>query len=179
MRWMALILLALPAPLAAKRPLPLPPPVPRSPPTNCETPEHRQFDFWVGDWDVVHTERQDTMVGGNTVVRDYSGCGIREDWRPFTMEYAGSISSYDPREKIWRQTWVDSFNAHVQLVGGFRDGKMVLSGPWPNLKDGKTGLMRVSWAPSGEGLRQVGEYSMDDGKTWIRSFDYTYYRRNP
>jgi hypothetical protein len=176
---MALVLLTLATPAMAKRPLPLPPPVPRAPPQNCETPEHHQFDFWVGDWDVVHTERQDTMVGGSTVLRAYSGCGIHEDWRPFSMEYAGSVSSYDPCEKIWRQTWVDTFNAHVQLTGGFKDGKMVLSGPWPNLKDGQTGLMRVSWTPGKDGPRQVGDYSMDEGKTWAPSFDYTYYRRNP
>jgi hypothetical protein len=165
------------APVLAKQPPPLPPPVPRAPPTNCETPAHHQFDFWIGEWNVVHTTQPNTMVGGSTVSRAYSGCGIHEDWRPFTMEFAGSISSYDPREKVWRQTWVDSFNAHVQLTGGFKDGAMVLSGPWPGLKDGKTGLMRVTWTPGREGPRQRGEYSMDGGATWSPAFDYTYYRR--
>ena len=45
-----------------------PPPTPTpSPPQNCSTAEHREFDFWVGTWDVIV---QDKPAGINQIEAD-------------------------------------------------------------------------------------------------------------
>ena len=44
----------------------------------CTTPEYRQFDFWVGDWDVFGPAGART--GTNRVDRLLNGCVLQEHW---------------------------------------------------------------------------------------------------
>jgi len=44
----------------------------------CRTPEYRQFDFWIGDWEVQDPAGQ--IVGHNLVALEQSGCLIVEHW---------------------------------------------------------------------------------------------------
>lgn len=176
MRWMALASLALASPALADDPLPLPPPVPPPPPANCTSAEHRQFDFWIGDWEVFQTAKPDEKVGGSLIEPVYFGCGLRETWLPFTAINGGSLNSYDPRAKRWRQTWIDAQNARVDFEGGMQDGSMVLTGLWRGLRrDGGDALMRMTYTPLPQGrVRQRGETSVDGGQIWEASFDFTY-----
>ncbi len=151
---------------------PLPPPVPRAPPQNCTAPEHRQLDFWVGDWDVYRTGTQE-MAGRSTVERIYNDCAIRETWRPFDMNEGGSVSSYDSASGVWRQTWVDSTADRIDYSGRFENGRMVLTAPRP-ARGGQQRITRVSQFPEGDAVRQIGETSIDGGRTWAPSYDYTY-----
>ena len=48
-----------------------------TPPT-CDAPEHRQFDFWVGEWEVRDPSGQ--VVGTNAISRSYDGCLLVERW---------------------------------------------------------------------------------------------------
>jgi hypothetical protein len=41
--------------------------------TSCATPEYREFDFWVGDWDVFETGSP-TKVADARVDRILDGC---------------------------------------------------------------------------------------------------------
>jgi len=45
----------------------------------CQTPQHRSFDFWVGNWTVYHAEA-DTVVGYNEVKPILNSCVIEENW---------------------------------------------------------------------------------------------------
>ena len=83
---------------------PAQPPAP--PPPACETPEHRQFDFWVGNWDVYPTGT-DRLVAHSLIERRYNGCAIRENWMPLQGQGGGSFSAWRPEARGWRQTWVD------------------------------------------------------------------------
>src|ERR1700747_1809523 len=51
-------------------------PLPRPP--SCATSEHRQFDFWQGDWDV--RDPGDKIVGRNRIVAIQGGCALQENW---------------------------------------------------------------------------------------------------
>ena len=53
---------------------------------------------------------------------------------------------------------------------------MVLTGNWQNSPNDKTGRWsRMTYSRNADGsVRQFGEQSTDDGKSWEPSFDFTY-----
>ena len=151
----------------------LPPPVPRPPPQNCTAAEHRQLDFWVGNWDVYRTGTQE-MAGTSLVERIYNDCAIRETWRPFDMNEGGSISSYDASAGAWRQTWVDSTADRIDYVGRLENGRMVFIARRAAPGGAPERQTRVTSWPEAGTIRQAAETSADGGRTWSPSYDYTY-----
>lgn len=149
------------------------PPAP-SPPA-CTAPEHSQYDFWVGRWDVYPTGKT-KLVAHSLIEKLYAGCAIRENWMPLSGPGGGSLNNYVVEEHAWKQTWVDSSNARVDFKGGLIDGKMVLTGYWKGVNGpGKDGTIRMTYSrEAGGAVRQLGEVSTDGGKTWGPSFDFTY-----
>jgi hypothetical protein len=149
------------------------PPVPPAP--VCTSPEHRQFDFWVGWWDVYQTGK-DQVVAHSLIENLYMGCGVRENWQPGRPSAGGSLNSYRPEQKLWRQIWIDSGNSWGVFEGKFENGAMRLSGWWENVNGpGTKGFTRTTWTRNPDGsVRQFGEARGDDGKTWTPAFDFTY-----
>ena len=154
-------------------PAPAPPP---GPPSGCTAAQDRAFDFWVGSWDVTPTGAE-KLVAHSLIERLYAGCAIRENWMPLKAGGdGGSLSSYVPEEKGWRQTWVDSSGARVDFKGGMAGDAMVLTGWWPNvIGPGKGALVRMTYTRlAGGAVRQKGDTSIDQGKSWQPRFDFTY-----
>ena len=143
----------------------------QTPSTACTSPEHRQFDFWVGRWQVSPTGKS-AVVAESLIEKLYGGCAVREHWMPKNNPGGGSLNSYVPAEKAWRQTWVGSGGERVEFKGGWDGGAMVLTGDWP---DDRPRLIRMTFTKeAGGAVRQLGEESRDGGKTWGPSFDFTY-----
>src|SRR4051812_40803361 len=84
------------------------------PPSPCASSDHRAFDFWVGSWDVT-PNGSEKLVAHSLIERLYGGCAIRENWMPLKGTGGGSLSSWVPEEKAWRQAWVDSSGARVDF----------------------------------------------------------------
>jgi hypothetical protein len=145
------------------------------PPPVCSGAEHRQFDFWLGSWDVSRTGQSD-VIAQSLIEKLYAGCAIRENWMPKRGGGGGSLNSYLPDRKMWRQTWVDSSNSYAVFEGGLRDGAMILTGKWKNaLGSGTDPLVRIHWTREANGsVRQRGETSDDEGASWKPFFDLTY-----
>ena len=162
--------LCAPAALAQSAAAPLP-----GPPPGCTGPEHRQFDFWVGRWDVYRTGTE-TRVGASLIESLSRGCLIRETWMPANAPGGSSLNHYDRGERRWHQSWYDGANAHVEFAGGLAGGKMVLTGFWPHASGPNThGLIRMSYSREAAGaVRQYGEISTDHGLSWRPFFDLTY-----
>jgi len=152
-----------------------PPPAAAPPPPACATPEYRQFDFWVGRWDVYPTGAG-KLVAHSLIERLYGGCAIRENWMPLTGGGGGSLSNYVASGKGWRQTWLDSSGARVEFTGGLVGEAMVITGSWPGaVTPGRDALVRMTYTRGPDGsVRQFGEASTDGGKTWAVNFDFTY-----
>lgn len=150
-------------------------PAPPPPQPVCDAPEHRQFDFWVGRWNVYPTGA-DTLVAHSLVEQLYDGCVIREHWMPLQGRAGGSVNTFESGEHRWVQTWVSGAGARVEFRGGHVGERMVMTGFWRDIGGpGKHGLVRMSFSPTGDGaVRQVGELSTDHGITWTPSFDLTY-----
>lgn len=173
MRAAAFGLALLAAPAAAQMSPPVPP---ANLPANCTAAEHRQFDFWIGKWRVFRTDNPEAMLGASLIEAVYNGCGLRENWQPFTMITGGSLSLFDRSTARWRQAWIDSLGSRAELEGGMIDGKMVLTGLWHGYSgQGRDATVRITWSRlEGGAVRQLGESSTDGGKTWKPSFDFTY-----
>src|ERR1700742_1364321 len=85
-----------------------PKPADAAPASHCASAEYRQFDFWVGTWDVYPTGGSE-LVAHSLIESVYNGCGVRENWMPLKAENSGgSLNIYVAAEKLWRQTWIDS-----------------------------------------------------------------------
>ena len=141
----------------------------------CTSAEHRQFDFWVGDWNVKNTATG-APAGHNRVTLEQGSCVLQEHWTDSGGSTGTSFNIYYAGDKQWHQTWVDSTGLLLRLDGGLVDGKMVLTGKRVN-RAGKLVTDRIVWTPEPNGdVRQVWEYTADDGKTWQPVFDGTYVR---
>ena len=146
-------------------------------PPDCSAPEHHQFDFWLGDWDVPAPDKQPT--GHSHIESILAGCVIQENWDGGSGYAGKSFNTYNRDTKQWEQFWVDTTGMRLHLVGAFIDGKMVLRGV-QDKTNAKTGLPqheRITWTPNTDGsVRHLWETSVDDGKTWSVTFDGRYQR---
>jgi hypothetical protein len=150
------------------------PPAPAAKP--CATAEYRQFDFWLGDWNVKNAAGKD--VGTNHLVSLHGGCAMQESWASPSGVTGSSLSGWDSSRKQWHQTWMDNGGNVLQLDGALADGKMVLAGDTNDPRTGSTTRNRVTWIPLADGrVRQWWEQSADGGKTWTTAFDGYYSRQ--
>ena len=138
----------------------------------CDTPEHRAFDFWLGDWQ-VHTP-DGKLAGHNLVETRYGGCVVHEQYTSASSKYRGeSLNIYDASRKVWHQTWVDTSGLLLVLEGGIRGGNMVMEGTITG-SDGTVTKQRITWTPNSDGsVRQLWETSDKPGQ-WSTAFDGLY-----
>jgi hypothetical protein len=138
-------------------------------------PEARQFDFWVGDWEVFLPDGK--KAGENRIEKAGGDWGLLENWTG-SGGYAGkSLNTWFPAKKQWQQFWVGAGGA-LELSGGLNDkGEMVLSGRSP-APGGKETIERITWTPNADGtVRQHWQQSTDGGVTWTSAFDGLYRRK--
>lgn len=137
----------------------------------CNAAEHRQFDFWLGAWEVSNPDGD--VVGTNTITAVSGGCGLHEQWEGARGGVGQSLNAYDRRTGSWHQTWVGGQGLVLQLDGGLREGAMVLEGELINGES--VVLQRITWTPNSDGsVRQHWETSGDGGSSWTTAFDGTY-----
>ena len=167
-------ILLLGGPQAQTPPAQSAPPQPR--PNPCDAPEFRHFDFWLGDWDVKNEDG--SRVLGHNVIEPLAGkCGVHENWTGAGGGTGRSLNTYQRSDGKWHQVWVGMGGGVLHLIGGLKDGAMVLEGssPGPN----NTSVMnRVTWTPLPDGrVRQFWQTSNDGGKTWTAGFDGFYSKK--
>lgn len=141
----------------------------------CEfNPQAREFDFWIGNWDVKTPQGQ--TAGTSKIELILGQCILLENWTNSGGSSGKSFNVYNSNDKKWHQTWVDDRGSFTHYVGGLQDGKMVVVAE--TFAGGKKGLARMTFTklPTGE-VRQFGENSTDDGKTWTVGFDLIYHPR--
>lgn len=140
----------------------------------CEDSAHRQFDFWLGEWQ-VHTP-DGKLAGVNRIERAYGGCVLRESYITGRGFSGSSLNVYDAPRKVWHQTWVDSAGTLLLLEGGLSDGRMVLEGQTTGA-DARVVRHRITWTPNPDGsVRQFWE-STDAKGDWRTAFDGRYTKK--
>ena len=143
---------------------------PPSPP-----PEARQFDFWLGDWEVFSPDGK--KQGENCIERIANGWGLLENWTSADGNDGKSLNTWIPRKQQWQQFWVGTGGA-LELAGGLNDkGEMVLEERSIG-RDGKERVNRITWTPNHDGtVRQHWQSSTDGGKAWTTVFDGIYRKK--
>lgn len=140
-------------------------------PVDCSSPDHRAFDFWIGEWDVYSPAGE--KVGENTIERIEEGCALRERWRSASGGTGRSLNYYDASTGKWYQTWVASSGRPLRLVGGPEGDAMVMEMETPAVHH------RITWSPNDDAsVRQHWEISRDAGETWETGFDGEYRPRS-
>ena len=140
-------------------------------------PEHRQFDFWIGHWDVFGVNGD--LVGHSRIESVSDGCGISEHWTGARGSRGVSYNAWDPGSGQWHQFWVGNTSGDVlYLEGGIVEGSMLLQGVRRGAVSGKPQLQRISWTPNADGtVRQHWQQSDDNGASWTTAFDGLYRRK--
>ena len=138
-------------------------------------PEFRQFDFWIGEWNVKNP--QGLTVGSSSVQLILGSCIIFENWSSATGSNGKSFNIYDTNDGRWHQTWVDDKGTFTHYIGEYSDGKLVYLAD--SISNNQKTKLRMTFTklPNGD-VRQFGESSNDDGKTWTTGYDLTYSRKN-
>jgi hypothetical protein len=141
----------------------------------CTAAEYRQFDFWVGEWNVTQNGKQ---AGTSRIEKILDGCAVLESWTGAGGSRGRSLNYYDAMRSVWHQTWVDNQGAPLELEGRLEGASMVLAGTARAAAPGGTVVDRITWTPQPDGtVRQHWETSIDDGKSWVTAFDGRYARK--
>ena len=143
----------------------------------CSSPEAKQFDFWIGEWDLTWQDKDgNTLTGSNSISKILNSCVIEEN---FTGgEFIGkSFSVYNPVKKLWQQTWVDNEGSYLEFAGGFEDGKMILFREITTKENKKIKQRMIFYNISENQLDWNWEKSTDNGKTWQLAWKIHYTRK--
>ena len=138
------------------------------------TTEYRQFDFWVGDWEVFNPSGK--RVGTNKVVVLQGGCIVEENWASANGGTGQSFNFYNPVTKKWHQSYMDSDGSNWMMDGELKDGALRYEGAIYS-PTGRV-LVRMNFYNLGPNkVRQTAETSADDGRTWTPVWDGLYVRK--
>ena len=138
-------------------------------------PKYREFDFWVGEWDVYNPQGQ--KVGSNSIRKMQKNCVLLENWKSVRGSGGMSINYYDPAAKKWKQNWVDEFGDIIWYEGDIVNQAMHFTGEHID-KDGNREIARVvlELLPDGR-VHHLIEHSKDEGKSWYTWFEGYYQRK--
>lgn len=145
----------------------------------CNTERYRDFDFWLGEWDVTPAGMP-APTAHNSITAVHGGCAVLEQYETQGGFTGMSINFHDSVTGLWHQSWMGSGGGAVHLQGGLKDGAMVLSDADLLVSEISGTINRVTWTPLDDGrVRQHWENSADGGETWTTVFDGYYSRSAP
>lgn len=144
----------------------------------CQGEAYRQFDFWVGEWEVYHPTA-DTIVGTNHIKSILNSCVIEENWRSSSGWQGKSFNTYNPLDSTWNQVWVDQSGSTYHFSGRYSDHVMLMRGETISRQSGKKVLFEMSYThdPETDTVRQVWKASSDEGTSWNPIFDGIYKKK--
>jgi hypothetical protein len=148
-----------------------------------ENKQAREFDFWVGEWD-VYNAGSDTLVGHSLIEIASGGCMILENWTATGAPPSNgkSMNYVNPATGKWEQLWIGSGglnnnNPQKFVDGEYRDNAMRFVFEQHG-RSGNKQLGRFIFFNEGKDqVRQFNEVSDDQGKTWKTLYNLTYKRR--
>jgi len=140
-----------------------------------QNPEYRQFDYWVGDWEVYN--KFGAVSGHNRVQLILGDCVVEENWTSRLAGEGKSFSKYNPHARRWEQYWVDDQGDTTFFHGQLEGTNLVFHAETLDPNGGRT-LRRLTFFRQGpDKVRQFSEMSTDGGKSWTPEYDLTYVRR--
>lgn len=145
-------------------------------------PMYRQFDFWIGEWDVYTLKGQQAGTSKISLILD--SCVILEEWTSTSkngqLTYSGkSYNTFNSAEMQWQQHWVDNAGgSNDYLQGKYENNKMIYTThPFVFSKDTLAIRKMTFFNLNPNSIRQLGEISKDNGKTFTIEYDLEYRRK--
>jgi hypothetical protein len=138
----------------------------------CAAKAMRQFDFWIGSWNVTEKGKP---AGTNRIDLILDGCALLENWAGAEGGGGKSLNFYDRADGLWHQTWIDRSGGALFLSGKFDNGMMQLIGERPATAKQPATRHRITWTPlPGGKVRQLWESTPVSKEAWIVQFDGLY-----
>ena len=136
--------------------------------------KHREFDFWIGEWDVnlrmiqPDNSWKDSVKAKTKIYSILDGKAILELWDSPTIK-GFSVRYYDPGQKQWvlYLNWpINSRSSIGSLNGNFRHGRGEFF-----TRQGNGSISRYTFCDITENsLRWDDAFSKDNGKTWTNNW---------
>ncbi len=132
----------------------------------------KQFDFWVGNWDVYNAEG--SLVGKNVInIKPFEGGLIlMEHWTSAGGGSGRSMNYYEPVSRRWKQIWVDSKGV-LETSGVWKDGSLRFRGERKTNK-GQVIQHKMVFTPDDHGNVRQLIHESSDGENWEEYFDGLY-----
>ncbi len=146
-------------------------------PEPCSTPEFRQMDFWIGDWEVSNPKGE--VVGTNRIEQILCSCVIMENWKGKGGSVGHSFNIYNQLTKRWEQTWVDNQGNVIYFHGQWDEdaGELVYFCETLDPTGGPLWYQMIFTPHKDGSVNQVWKASVDAGRTWDLLFDGTYRKK--
>lgn len=142
---------------------------------NCCTPQHDQFDFWLGDWEVFNAEGE--KIGENKIEKQEGNCLLSENWEGEKGGTGRSFNYYDPADSTWNQLWISNSGTILKLKGNAENDKMTLKS---KLVEGEKGKYynKITWTKNSDGsVTQLWEIMDPQGNLLNEAFKGVYRKR--
>ena len=139
----------------------------------------KQFDFWLGDWDLTWGENG---RGRNIISKILDEKVIQEQFTSLpgdeTPPFIGlSLSVFNIQTDQWQQTWVDNQGGYLDFKGSMDGDKMILSRQ--AIIEDRPVQQRMVWHNiQADSLDWSWERSDDGGQTWKMLWAIQYQRQS-
>ncbi|MBC8064906.1 MAG: hypothetical protein H7Y17_08760 [Chlorobia bacterium] len=138
----------------------------------------KHLDFWVGEWKVVDTTpNAKNPPGTNSIKKIYGGKVVHENFKMGAFE-GQSWSVFNPRLKVWQQTWVDNSGGYLDMTSLKAGNNLAIQ----TIKKEKAPMSANRMVFSGvkpNSFTWRWEATTDGGKTWKLSWQLQYTRNKP
>lgn len=146
--------------------------------SRCKSqPEYRQFDFWIGEWEVKNPN--DQIVGSSKIDLTVGDCVILENWTGGGGYTGKSLNYYSFFDKKWHQHWIGSGGIPIDFSGTYDPEEKAMKYTGNGIAQGgvEVEYKLTFYHLSDDHVRQHWEQSSDEGKTWTTIFDGHYRRK--
>ncbi len=140
--------------------------------------ESRQFDFWVGEWEVFN--HQNKKAGESIIEKILRHAVILENWTGASGYVGKSFNHFNKEKGKWIQYWVDQNSDPILFEGNYDETqKAMIFFSYDHAKDKENPYIRklTFYNLDPNTVRQFSQQSSDEGKTWNVEYDFTYKRK--
>ncbi len=148
----------------------------RAVPRPCVAPEHRQFDFWVGQWNIFNPAGVQTST--SVITSELDGCVVMEDFINNGGFQGRSLNVYDARDRRWYESFVDNVVGNYRISGTASAGGMLMTGTQQVFRfatgDFPIRDSRIVWTANPDGSVRQAFFERFDGGPEAVTFDGRY-----
>lgn len=141
----------------------------------CCSDYHKQFDFWVGEWEVYDTTGK--KVGNNTIVKLEDNCILSEHWKGAGGFTGRSYNYFNNIDSTWNQVWIDNAGSNLVLKGERTGNQMILKSELLPGNKVKWYSNRIIWTNNDDGTVSQRWDILDENNEVLRTVFNGIYRK--